>query len=220
MSSDALFYVDRNGKKQDRAIHEAILAGGSVDSSGIEVARKLGLSEEEVRSLYGDAAQVRDARPRTLYAYRKLLNADALVAWAAEQGFATTLPPEDMHVTLCYSREPFDWMKIDGGYGGDTDEQGRLRVKPGGVRIVEELGGGGAVALLFTSSALSWRHEDLKRVGASYDDDQYQPHVTITYSRGDVDPALVEPYQGELLFGPEVFEEIKGSYVPGPEVEA
>jgi hypothetical protein len=61
--------------------------------------------------------------------------------------------------------------------------------------------------LLFNSSELAWRHEEMVRAGASYDFDQYQSHVTICY-KGAPDLANVEPYRGELVFGPEIFEEL------------
>ncbi len=54
-SSDALFYVDEHGKKQDREIHEAWLAAGDeVEATmiGIAVARRIGLTEEEIQRLY------------------------------------------------------------------------------------------------------------------------------------------------------------------------
>jgi hypothetical protein len=41
--------------------------------------------------------------------------------------------------------------------------------------------------LLFNSSSLCWRHEDMVRNGASHDYDDYQPHVTITYEGSDLD---------------------------------
>jgi len=45
------------------------------------------------------------------------------------------------------------------------------------------------------------------RNGGSYDYDEYQPHITITY--GDT-PLLkdIDPYLGEIILGPEIFQEI------------
>lgn len=147
-----------------------------------------------------------DARPRSLYIYRKLLNADELIEWAKSQGFETTLEPDDLHVTITFSRAHVDWIEADSAW---DNEDGTLTVKPGGARIVEPLGDKGAVALLFNSSELSWRHEQLKRIGASHDHDGYQPHVTITYAKpASLDLEAVEPYRGKLEFGPEIFEEI------------
>ena len=53
-----------------------------------------------------------DAAPRTLYVSRKLLNAKAVIAWAKSQGFETTLPAADMHVTIAFSQTPVDWMAV------------------------------------------------------------------------------------------------------------
>jgi phage-related protein (TIGR01555 family) len=147
-----------------------------------------------------------DARPRSLYVQRKLLNGAAFLKWAKEEGFESTVPADELHVTVLYSRAHVDWLKM--GSGWESDEKGQLRVPPGGARIVEPLGDKGAVVLLFSSSQLSWRHEEMVRQGASHDFDAYQPHVTITYAGSGVDLDAVEPYRGELLFGPEIFEEV------------
>ncbi|MGJ0508916.1 MAG: anti-CBASS protein Acb1 family protein [Methylocystis sp.] len=152
---------------------------------------------------------VTDAAPRTLYVSRKLLNADALVKWAKAQGFETTVQAGDMHVTITFSREPVDWMKM--GSAWDQEKDGSLRVPPGGARLVDRFGD--AIVLLFSSSALSWRHEDMKRNGASFDFDQFQPHVTITYDApADLDLSAIEPFRGELVFGPEIFAEVKDDW--------
>lgn len=148
-----------------------------------------------------------DAAPRTLYVQRKLLNAAEFIDWAKAQGFETTTPANDLHVTIAFSRRPVDWIKVGDTWSGDKD--GKLTVAPGGARIVEPLGDKGAVVLLFNSSELSWRHEAIKRdAEASWDFPSYQPHVTITYAGGDLDLSKVEPYRGKLVFGPEVFSEV------------
>ena len=83
--------------------------------------------------------------------------------------------------------------------------EGGITIPPGGPRIVEKLGEN-AIALSFASSHLSWRHMDMVRNGASHDWPEYQPHVTI--ASGDIDLSKVEPFQGALKFGPEIFEEV------------
>lgn len=148
-----------------------------------------------------------DAAPRTLYVQRKLLNAADLIAWAKAQGFETTTPADDMHVTVAFSRVAVDWMKAGESWSSERD--GKLIVQPGGARLVEKLGDKGAVVLLFNSSDLSWRHEAIRRdAGASWDYPEYQPHVTITYAGSEVDLDKVEPYRGKLIFGPEIFQEL------------
>lgn len=154
-----------------------------------------------------------DASPRSLYVSRKLLNASDLIEWAKEQGFVSTLAAEDMHVTITYSRTPVDWMAM--GDNWSDNGEGGLTVAAGGARVVEPLGDRGAVVLLFSSSAISWRHEDMVRNGASHDFGQYQPHVTITYEKpDDLDLSNVEPFRGVLEFGPEIFEEIDPDWTP------
>lgn len=151
------------------------------------------------------ATEATDAKPRTLYVHRKVLNAAEIIAWAKSQGFQTTLPAEDLHVTVAFSRQPVDWMKA--GQAWSDDRRGHLTVSPGGARLVEKFDGG-AVVLLFNASELSWRHEAIKEAGASWDWPDYQPHITLTYNPGEVDLAKVTPYRGAIELGPEVFEEL------------
>jgi len=145
-----------------------------------------------------------DAAPRPLYVQRKLLNADEVIVWAKEQGFETTLPADDMHVTVLYSRNPVDPMKMGETWGSEPD--GGLIVKAGGPRAIEQFDGG-AVVLQFASWNLSSRHDDMVRAGGSHDFSEYQPHVTLTYSAPEgLDLDAIRPFTGELRFGPELFE--------------
>lgn len=145
-----------------------------------------------------------DAAPRTLYVSRKVINAADLIAWAKGQGFKSTLPADDLHVTVMYSPTAVDWMKA----GQDIwNNDGTLLIPPGGPRVLSQFGGG-AIVLEFASASLSWRHEELKRIGAEPTYTEYSPHVTITYEPGDVDISKVEPYRGALEFGPEIFAEL------------
>lgn len=145
-----------------------------------------------------------DAKPIPLYVQRKLLNASDLIAWAKKHGFTSTLPAGDMHVTVLFSRTAVDPIKMGEGWSSDPD--GGLIVKEGGPRAVERLGEN-AVVLLFASWALVSRHNDMVAAGASHDFDEYQPHVTISYSIPEgLDLDAIKPFTGELRFGPELFE--------------
>lgn len=141
-----------------------------------------------------------DAAPRTLYVSRKVTNAADLIAWAKEQGFTETLDADDLHVTIAYSRTPIDWMKAGESWTGEVE------VAAGGPRMMERFGE--ARVLLFASSLLSWRHEEIKRAGASWDYPDYQPHISISYANNSPDLAQVKPYAGKIVLGPEVFQEI------------
>jgi len=142
-----------------------------------------------------------DAAPRTLYVSRKLLNGAALVKWAKSVGIAEPLAASDMHVTVTYSRAPVDWMKM----GAAWEEE--LVIPKGGARILERFDGG-ALVLAFNANSLRWRHDEMVSAGASFDYDEYQPHVTLTYKGADLDLSIIQAYQGELRFGPEIFEEV------------
>lgn len=136
----------------------------------------------------------------TLYVSRPLLNAEQFIAWAKEQGFATTLQPGDLHVTIAYSKTALDWPEA---------ETGSVSVGATGDRSVTPLGDGGAVVLRFESSDLKARWKALRDAGAAWDHDGYRPHVTISWDAADVDLSKVTPFDGELQFGPEKFAEIK-----------
>lgn len=142
-----------------------------------------------------------DAAPRTLYVSRKVVNAADLIAWAKGQGFTTTLPAEDLHVTIAYSRQPVDWMKVGEAW------QSEIKVAAGGPRLMERFGE--ARVLLFKSSELEWRHEGIIAIGASWDHPEYQPHITISYDPDAPNLSTIEPYQGEIVLGPELFAEVK-----------
>ncbi|ACL61740.1 anti-CBASS protein Acb1 family protein [Methylobacterium nodulans] len=147
------------------------------------------------------ARQVADATPRSLYVSRKLLNGDDLLAWAGSQGFSDLMPARELHVTIAYSRQPLDWMKV-----GQTWQGEQLKIDAGGPRLIERFGE--AVVLLFASSDLRWRWQEIIDAGASWDHPEYQPHVTFSWNAGDIDLSKVQPYNGPLVFGPEIFEPI------------
>lgn len=189
-----MFVEDGTFPGLDAALEEF---GDEPDEQDAEAAR---LNAQQQRQ------QAADAAPRTLYVSRKLLNGAEFIAWAKSQGFETTLDAADLHVTIAFSREPVDWMKVGEAWGGDRN--GNLTVQPGGARLVEPLGDKGAIVLLFNSSELAWRHMAIREAGASWDWPEYQPHVTITYAGAGVDLSKVEPYRGKLELGPEKFAEL------------
>ena len=146
---------------------------------------------------------VGDAAPRSLYVYRKIKNAKEIYEWAKSQGFTDILDPSDMHVTICYSRQPIDWMSVHEDWTGDIEING-------GARLLDKFGDNGeAKVLLFKSEGVEWRHSVFIEAGASYDFSEYQPHITISY--GDM-PDDAVPYTGRILLGPEVFEEVNDDW--------
>lgn len=181
------------------------------DPSALQAANENDPAEPRARA--ANDRRFTDAAPRTLYVQRKLLNGADLIRWAKAQGFETTTAADDLHVTIAYSRQPLDWMQIGPDWSGDAS--GNLTVPAGGPRLVEPLGDKGAVVLLFGSDDLKWRHQRIREAGASFDFDQYQPHVTITYAAPEeLDLSKVEPFTGPLKFGPELFSEVVEGWRP------
>lgn len=138
-------------------------------------------------------------RSAPLYVRRDLQNVETFRAWASAHGFDEV--NDDLHVTVLYSKTPVDWDDL-----GNVDTS-RLVVPAGGERSLEVLGDQGAVVLVFASTALARRHGEMTGDGASHDFDAYVPHVTIN-SQGFIPDGAV-PYDGELVFGPEIFEQIE-----------
>ena len=157
---------------------------------------------------------VTDAAPRTLYVRRDLVNAAAVLEHFRKQIPGAELQPaSSLHVTIAYSKTPVDWAKQPAEWYSGTDEKGNLRVKPGGMRLMERLGAEdprAAVVMQFASTDLTIRWRDLKNDGGcSWDFEDYQPHVTIAWDKDQIiDVAKLKPWTGELIFGPEVWEEI------------
>lgn len=169
-------------------------------------------SEEEIAAAAANSNEpaptqrqaANDAEPRTLYVRRDVVNASEIAAWAEGQGITDIVP--DLHVTIVYSRTPLDWIKAGNAGEWGSENGGKITIAPGGPRVVEPLGNMSAV-LMFASSQLCWRHEEIVRAGASHDFEDYQPHISLT--KATVDLTKIEPYRGKIVLGPEVFEEVK-----------
>lgn len=159
----------------------------------------------------GAAVTVGDAAPRSLYVSRKVENALEILEWARGQGLTGLFDPLDMHVTVCYSRQPVDWMQAGTTWG--QDEEGEMKVAPGGARMLAKFDN--ALVLLFNSSELSYRHMQLREMGASWDHGDYQPHITLRYDAENIDPAAFKPYTDEIELGPEIFEEVNETWSEG-----
>ena len=164
-----------------------------------------GIAERiELYNLVGsvNALVRKSGSPKSLYISRKLLNAAEIIAWAKSQGFTKTLPAEDMHVTVLYSRSPVDWFTMD---ASGAEE---ILIHAGGPRAVERFGKGDCSVLRFASSSLALDHRIYREQGASSDWPDYAPHVTLSFDPAAPAPETVEPYTGRLHFGPEIWEEL------------
>lgn len=174
-----------------------------------------------------------NAAPQSLYVKRQVLNAEAIRAHYRAQGIEVMTPAEDMHVTMAYSKRPVDWFKIEPAWNQQDD--GRLEVPPGGARMMSLFGKEvqNVLVLQFSSSQLSWRFQDFINAGASWDWPDFQPHLTISYdvsqswgekdqrslygtsSRWEKNLSELNPWQGVIELGPEVFAVITEDWSKG-----
>lgn len=148
-----------------------------------------------------------DAAPRPLYVRRDVLNADEILAWAEGQGLDVT-DPDGLHVTIAYSRQPLDWMTVANAW--NQDDGGRVTIEPGGPRVLEGFGPDGSTLVLrFNSGNLEARHAEILEAGASWDWDEYAPHITLKNNHSGPIPDTIAPYSGRIVLGPEIFEEVR-----------
>ncbi|UGY15127.1 NUDIX domain-containing protein [Bradyrhizobium septentrionale] len=144
---------------------------------------------------------------RTLYIKRSLRNGEALKSWAAANGFPVTLPIDDFHVTIAYSKEPVEWS------GVPRSTVPIFRVE-GGERHLERLGKEGeALVLRFHSDELASRHREIHDAGAVWRWPDFKSHVTLTYQGADIVIDEMAPFDGVLEFGPEQWAEIKENWM-------
>lgn len=140
-----------------------------------------------------------------LYIYRQLRKPAKLAAFIKAAGIPQPTEDADLHVTVLYSKTPVDWFEMSNDWGFN----GELTVGEGGARKIERFDSG-AIVLRFASPDLKWSHESKVERGASHDYAEYSPHVTLGYDpTGTFDIDAIEPFVGELVFGPEMFEEIE-----------
>lgn len=136
-----------------------------------------------------------------IYMYRPVLNAEQLHEWAAAQGFTTALTPDDMHVTVVFSKAAFNADLSRVAEVNGVVRYGNIVVR-GGKRAVVPLGDKGAVVLKIQSDALQYEHMMFREMGASWDYQEYTPHISITYQGRDLPLADMQPFMGDIVLGP------------------
>ncbi len=136
-----------------------------------------------------------------IYMYRPVMNAEQIHEWAAAQGFTSALPLDDLHVTVVFSKAAFsaDLSRIAGVNG--TVHYHSIVVR-GGKRAVVPLGDKGAVVLKVQSDELQYEHLMFRQMGASWDFQEYTPHISITYQGRDLPLTEMQPYTGDIVLGP------------------
>jgi len=137
-----------------------------------------------------------------LYVCRKLVNGNELEAWASSIGLKQIVDPEEFHVTVLYSRNKiYPTQKLTG-----------LKVTGGERKLSffdSKIFGGYAFVLEFESEQLKARNAEFLAMGGTSDYPDYKSHITIAYVPEKFSLSGIIPYSGELIFGAEVFDDIK-----------
>lgn len=189
------------------------------------------------RGMFGGLKRVKKsddihkAKPKTLYVYRPVENAEDILAHFRGQGFKSLLPAEKLHCTIMASAAELNWATLfddhhiepaeerksmcDCGPVYRWEDRTKTKTIENGVREVKKLGDKGAVVLGFESLSLTQRWIDLRRAGAASKFSAFQPHITLTLT-GDI-PKDVQPYNGPIVLGEECWEEYKDGAYEGVE---
>lgn len=94
------------------------------------------------------------------------------------------IPLEELHATVCYSRNPIHVVPKVGN---------KVIAVHGFVENLETKDGN-AVVLRLDSPYLAERHEQLRKLGATHDFDDYLPHISLSY-----DDEITEPFELDIL---------------------
>jgi hypothetical protein len=192
------------GKNQVKAAEEK--ADGATMTNKIDPARSE--THGGTSGVRRDSAKEKKKSLSTLYVSRSVDNAEDILAWATEQGIPNLYKPEDVHVTIAFSRAPVSWDAM-----GDAPEE--LNVPKGGFRQLAYLGDKGALVLKFTSASLTARWNQMCLNGASWDYEGYVPHITLSLRAPGIDLTKITPYKGPILLGAEVFGPVDEDWATG-----
>lgn len=129
--------------------------------------------------------------------HRPLINVQDIYHWAVEAGIKKMMSPDQLHITLCTVRSPVEWEGLE--LRDDTVE-----IEAGHKTV--QIFGFTAKGLAFGSRVFKERHTELVEIFPGMDHPAlFRPHVTL-YRGGKMPPT---PYEGKLVFGPEVASEFR-----------
>ncbi len=119
---------------------------------------------------------------------------DAVLDFIKENKIPNGLRANKMHATLLYSRKYFSNYKPVGKM------EKPFVSKFSSFDIFESQNGDKCLVLRFICESLTKRHKDLmKEHGATYDYDEYKPHITLSYDVGDLDPDKLPKFEKDII---------------------
>lgn len=117
---------------------------------------------------------------------------------------------DKLHATLIYSRKYLPKFKPR----GKLEEP--ITAKVTGFEIFPSAGGTNVLVIRMESPELTARHEEIMdKHDATYDYDEFKPHLTISYDCGDFDPKSYDVKKDipEIVFDDEYDEELNFNWV-------
>ncbi len=128
---------------------------------------------------------------------------DALSALQREIGVPNPTMPHDFHCTVVASRTPIEWTPIST----------RTSAVPIGWEMFDH-GEQKALVLLLANEHLTGRHYEARMLGATWDFDEYRPHVTLSYDAADFDHTALPIPEIELGINGEFMKDFNKDWTP------
>lgn len=131
-----------------------------------------------------------------LYVQRKVENYQDILDWCKSNNIDFTVKGPDMHVTIAYSTKEVDWNNF-------TVRKNIIIMKDKFARLHEF---GDCLVLKFMSMTLENRWNEFKSGGCSWDFPDYNPHISLSYTKLNVN--MNATYKGNIILGPEIFQSV------------
>lgn len=115
-------------------------------------------------------------------------------------------PPEKLHSTIAYSKDnPISDYTVD----GKLEEP--IECEIDSFDIFPSQDGTNCLVVKLKAPDLINKHNITRKLGASYDYDEYIPHVTLSYDAGDISSERLEDlnkkYRGTKIYADEEYDE-------------
>lgn len=108
---------------------------------------------------------------------------DRILKYCGDKDIPNILNPEDFHSTLCYSRKLVpDFKPVDELFEEGKPKKFEIWESPPNAFKEEKTF---CLVLKYSSSYMENRFKEIMDMGATYDYDEYKPHLTISYDVGE-----------------------------------
>jgi hypothetical protein len=128
----------------------------------------------------------------------------SIAKWIADNDIPNAVPTDKLHTTLLYSRKHLPDYSAAGSYDS------LMIGKPTKFDVWESADGDTRCLVLeYKCKELVDRHNELMdKHGATYDFDEFKPHVTVSYDIGDMDIKSLPMLECDIEIEKEYMEEL------------